>query len=292
MRLSTILWLTTFSAFSQPFEGYVPPGTVHFSGNLFMDITEVSNLQWSEFEYYVSKDSSSSYTRSIAPNGQVTAQYRPNYYTEGVFGDYPVVGISNWQASEFCKWRTNLINSKLQVMYKNNAISVSLKVKYRLPTELEWSLIASQTDTMKYAKPGTYHIEEFISEKNIKALKMVLENEEASFRKAKQAIKQHKENDMVPMYQVGYTRPWFATIQDQLPVSVYYPDNRRLSNYSKPINLIGNVAELVQETGITKGGSWRHKLAVSFPSKSIEVNPDRVYDWVGFRCICEVSYLE
>ena len=57
-------------------------------------------------------------------------------------------------------------------------------------------------------------------------------------------------------------------------------------------HLIGNVAEMVQEKGIVKGGSWRHILATSFPSKRSLIDPDKVYDWVGFRCIAEVHEIE
>lgn len=50
-------------------------------------------------------------------------------------------------------------------------------------------------------------------------------------------------------------------------------------------NLIGNVAELVAENGVAKGGSWQHM--------SIDVSIERDYPytrptkWIGFRCVLE-----
>lgn len=292
MRLSLLLWLSAVTVLAQPFEGYAPPGTVFFSGNLFIDIIEVSNGQWQEFEIYARNDSSDRYVKAIIPASEVTKRYRPNYYRNPFLKNFPVVGVNQIQAEEFCKWRTRFVNEKIRILVQNNALSINVRVKYRLPTELEWMLIAQKTDTLKFTKPRKYQIERLIEEKDLASIQNLLKDPNITLRKVKVALKNHVENDSIPYYKLDYKRPSFGTIADQLPESVFFPDRISRPSYSEPINMMGNVAEMVKEPGITKGGSWRHQLPVSFPHKKIVVNPTNFYDWVGFRCICEVYYVE
>ena len=52
-------------------------------------------------------------------------------------------------------------------------------------------------------------------------------------------------------------------------------------------NLFGNAAEMIQEKGVAKGGSWIHD------EKNISVERDDKYTepnhWVGFRCVADFN---
>ena len=50
--------------------------------------------------------------------------------------------------------------------------------------------------------------------------------------------------------------------------------------------MIGNVAEMVAEEGIAKGGSWYHTYEDS--KLSLDLNYTEASEWLGFRCICEM----
>ncbi len=292
MRLSILLVFLPSLASSQPFDGYVPPGTIHLSGNLFIDETEVANMHWLEFEFYARRDSLPKYHEFVIPNSEVTKNYRTDYYRNTAYRYYPVVGISQEQAMEYCRWRTTMVNFILKEKHDHNAISNKLKVRYRLPTAQEWELATSLIDTSKMVSPSYYRIEELLRTRNESALKAMLQNDTLSLRRVKVLLKEHKKNDLIPAYKLDYEWPVFSLLEDRLPANIYFPEWDETFHFTqqlhKPLNLIGNVAELVKEPGVVKGGSWRHHLAVSFPSKSIPINPEKVHDWVGFRCICEV----
>jgi formylglycine-generating enzyme len=58
------------------------------------------------------------------------------YFSHPAFGNYPVVGVSWKQASAFCEWRTQYLNSFLE---EKKRVSES---DFRLPTEAEWEYAA------------------------------------------------------------------------------------------------------------------------------------------------------
>jgi gliding motility-associated lipoprotein GldJ len=88
--------------------------------SFFMDETEVANIHWLEYLYYVQKDSSEEFFQSSLPDSTVWASelafndsYVDHYLRYPGFRYFPVVGVSWTQAVDFCTWRTNVVNRKL-----------------------------------------------------------------------------------------------------------------------------------------------------------------------------------
>lgn len=104
---------------------YVPPNGVRISDTTFIDKTEVANIYWLEFLFYVQKDSTDEYSASMLPDSSVYPTI--GYLRSPSFRYFPVIGVSHYQALEFCKWRSTVV-SKLE----------EVSVTYRLPTSNEW----------------------------------------------------------------------------------------------------------------------------------------------------------
>ena len=88
--------------------------------SFYMDETEVANIHWLEYEYYIKQDSDEYYWRNNMPDTTVWAKdlafndpYVNNYYRYPGFRYFPVVGVNWRQAVNYCKWRTTVVNLKL-----------------------------------------------------------------------------------------------------------------------------------------------------------------------------------
>lgn len=88
--------------------------------SFYMDETEVANIHWQEYEYYIKLDSPDYYWRNNLPDTTVWSRdlayndpYVNAYYRHAGFRYFPVVGVNWRQAVNYAKWRTAVVNMKL-----------------------------------------------------------------------------------------------------------------------------------------------------------------------------------
>lgn len=73
------------------------------------------------------------------------------YFSHVAFDDYPVVGVTWFQAKAFCNWRTKQMNV-FQGIIKNPGV-----MDYRLPSEVEWEYAARGGHQMTLYPWGSYY---------------------------------------------------------------------------------------------------------------------------------------
>jgi gliding motility-associated lipoprotein GldJ len=91
--------------------------------SFFMDETEIANIHWLEYLFYIERDSGGvdgEFYQSALPDTTVWASelafndsYVDHYLRYPGFRYFPVVGVSWEQAVDYCTWRTNVVNYKL-----------------------------------------------------------------------------------------------------------------------------------------------------------------------------------
>jgi sulfatase modifying factor 1 len=95
--------------------------------SFYMDETEVSNLDYTEYLYWLSRVFGTSYPQVYMKALPDTLVWREKlgyneplvetYLRHPAYRNYPVVGVSWLQANDYCMWRTDRVNEMLLVQY-------------------------------------------------------------------------------------------------------------------------------------------------------------------------------
>lgn len=257
------------------------------STNKLMDEVEITNLHWAEFLYYIKRDSSDLLFQQMEPTNSKLP--REDYFTNPFFRFYPVVGITYEQAVTYCKWRSDIVNRNNEIEIKSNGLQPPKKfiLEFRLPSETEWETYAAcgiDLDTYPYGRKFTmaeikvkYKSASYLKQKN--GLKKPI-------KEIARDIKEfNKSRTKIIMFNVDReNEPYF--LNGSTPFYVFDLPINNLGLY----NMIGNVSELVNEKGITKGGSYKDKLSdCKIADKGIYTGAAPT---VGFRTICEIKIQE
>ncbi|MDZ4845570.1 MAG: SUMF1/EgtB/PvdO family nonheme iron enzyme [Chitinophagales bacterium] len=93
--------------------------------SFYMDQTEISNLQYREYLYWLGRVFGADYPevqRKALPDTLVwrdelayNEPYVEYYLRHPAYANYPVVGVSWLQANDYCKWRTDRVNELLLI---------------------------------------------------------------------------------------------------------------------------------------------------------------------------------
>ncbi len=87
--------------------------------SFYLDQTEITNFQWCEYMYWISRayETYPVVGKNVLPDTNswrsplgFSEKYVEYYLRHPAYRDYPVVGVSWLQASDFCKWRTDRVN--------------------------------------------------------------------------------------------------------------------------------------------------------------------------------------
>jgi formylglycine-generating enzyme required for sulfatase activity len=224
---------------------FIPPGTVRITENFFADETEVSNLSWMEYVFWTKTKFGPQSKEHLASMPDTAVWLDKKYYNM----PYAQYYLRHKAYKDF------------PVVGISHAQALAF-CKWRTERVKEFCAIKHKTDPdIEYRLP-TKDEWEFLSN-----------NGSGIFPTGK------NENGQMMLNCHNEDTSSFASYNDVLaPVLSYW------KNYFGLVNCFGNVAEMVSENGIAKGGSWRHTLDECRAGRDIQY--DKPGSWLGFRCVC------
>ena len=124
----TLMMLTTIT------RGQTPFGTlkVKNADNVYIDRTEITNLDWLEYLYYLQREygeNSPQYLAALPDTTQTSSSNKPSLYRLPAYHSHPIVGITCKQATDYAQWRTKAANIILEQSGKK------YRFEYQLATE-------------------------------------------------------------------------------------------------------------------------------------------------------------
>jgi Uncharacterized conserved protein len=280
-----------------------PPNCVHLYGSIFIDRTEISNINWLEYLYFTKLDSSDAAYKKILPDTAVWNDYdttgskTKNYLRYPGLRHYPVVGISYEQAVDYCRWRTAVVN-------KSMAAESKVKFIFRLPKKEEWEYAAGggiSPDKFPFGYSNPYTKTKYNLNKDYRYYFKFIQDTILIDRKTfKAAFENYRNQGQEIIFNVLKDFPYRLRYGALQPLSVINKSNRKsldpkhrydfnplmYTNGLGVSDMIGNVAEMISEKGFAKGGSWAHDLSASEIQKTQRYTKPEA--WLGFRCVCEV----
>ena len=199
-----------------------------------------------------------------------------NYFWHPAYDDYPVVGVSWKQATAFCIWRTQLLESFL---IENGGIIVN---DFRLPTESEWEWAArGGLDLSPYPWGGPYIRNSrgcFLG--NFKPMRGNY-IDDGGFHTVK--INSYNPNDYGLYCMAGNVAEWTSNAFDESAYNFAHDLNADYTydaNENDPPSL---------KRKVIRGGSWKDVGYYLQTSTRTYEYQDTAKCYIGFRCV--MTYL-
>lgn len=250
-QIIILLFVIISLAFNKSnFKKFIPPGTVKINDTLFADETEISNLSWLEFEYWTCTKygKNSSEYKAVVPDTLVWRN-KESFNEPYVHNYYRHKAYRDFPVVGITFEQAIAFckwrTERVKEFY-SIAFKKSLKIEYKLPSKEEWEFISNLGSGI-FNNKGK-------NEKGLFSLNCIREDFDTL------TTSQSKFNDVTA------------------PVYSYW------KNYFGLFNMIGNVAEMIDQKNICKGGSWKHHLNECRVGKDIQYTKSEA--WLGFRCVC------
>lgn len=199
-----------------------------------------------------------------------------NYFWHPAYDDYPVVGVSWKQATAFCIWRTQLLNTFLIEM------GSEIVNDFRLPTESEWEWAArGGLDLSPYPWGGPYIRNSrgcFLG--NFKPMRGNY-IDDGGFHTVK--INSYNPNDFGLYCMAGNVAEWTSNAFDESAYNFAHDLNQDYTYDAKEND------PPVLKRKVIRGGSWKDVGYYLQTSTRTYEYQDTAKSYIGFRCV--MTYL-
>ncbi len=266
-----LLLVVKVSARAQPIVEAIEKDMKPIRQGIFIYSFEVSNFQYSHFLDEIAQTENQKYEKAKWDTTRwrsTLRHYKPfeqYYHSHEEYQDFPAVNMSQKGAELFCDWLTAQYNTWADRNFNT--------VKFRLPTEEEWQLALASGDLSQRDSLLACRKVEFVDKEGYWTV---------NFRHLSQSqLKMDRFTDSLT-YVLETDSSGFDGNSLMSSVKGFLPNSLGC------FNLQGNVAEWIDEEGITKGGSYATTGWYLLPESQLQLNPDFGYPDVGFRFIMEV----
>lgn len=252
--LSLILLFSSFSI-KRKKKKLIPPGTVQISETFFADETEISNFAWLEYESWTKLKYGINSAEHISVLPDTLVWREKNSSNEPYVKYY-------YRHPAYKDYPVVGISYEQAIAYctwRTQRVKVfayirykkEWDIEYRLPTKEEWEML-SYNGVAELSNKG----------KNSKG--------QVKFNHCYRTP-ESKEVDKFMFKGADVTAPVYS----------YWPNTFGM------YNVFGNVAEMISEEGVSKGGGWRSQIEECCAGKNILYTKPTA--WLGFRCVCVVK---
>ena len=241
------------------------------NNELYVCKYEVSNLEYRNFLGYLKSKNASLVEKYKVDTAKWITELRYQepmakyYHSHPAYNNYPVVCVSYEAALAYCDWLTEQYNADAKRKFN--------KVKFVLPNEDEWMSVANGGEKNKMYPWGNYYLRnktgQFLCNFRRLGDESITYNETT------------KEYKVIPEFQNvagGLTDKGMYTT----PVNAF----EAVAPYGIH-NMSGNVAEMISEKGIAKGGSYNspgYDVRIQSKMNYTEASPE-----VGFRVFMKIE---
>lgn len=234
----------------------IPPNCKRIDFNFYADQTEVRNIDYKEYlhwlktvhgptsEIYVEAFPDTSVWKSLDNENTL----HQTYFNHSGYDVFPVVGISLEQAKDYSKWRSERVTEMylrvngIIAKISNPSLDNHFTVQRYLEGKQDWILKQEEIFAAEYTIPTREEWEKIAGKKYEEIHQTIFPDSKESRKilKKEQSLTWTKERSSILNNQKLQSMP--------------------VQSYGKNIHglygIIGNVAELVDEQNISKGGSW------------------------------------
>ena len=262
---------------------YFEDGMVLLKDSTFIAETEATYRDYLFFENRVSHEPVAPFINSYLndlpwdfENGEaiflrgfrlVDSTYDQTSFHNDLFFNGPALGITYEQAKLFCLWKSDLYTAYFSKKLIARGDSLRVAYRFRLPTESEWRIACG--DITQYEKNVSYGK---LTKWGLKKLKI-----------------KKREGMLVDL-----------TVKQDLPSSIKHTLYQEDINFVGDIyahgkngygcfNMLGNIAEMVEERGVALGGSWRDRYD-DIKTRNLRTSYTCPEYWLGFRFACDISF--
>lgn len=254
-----------------------PPGTIKLKENFYIDQTEIRNLDYLEYTHWISRihgRKSNTYAKAL-PDTTVWEHFNKRltteYFRDPIYLYYPVVGLTKQQATNYCNWRSERVYEMMLI--GKGIIKFNTSNNIDSVFAIEKMLSGAYPTKRKFSNKELFPIPHY----------RLPSKDEWEFAATGGLDPKKFEYGCKNNSNLG-----FATVENQNEFFDRGYTTRDVKktgqNNYKIWGMIGNVAEMVQEDSLCKGGGFFHTAYECKIQNNQTSSAPKA--WIGFRCVC------